>query len=125
MLNPSLKDLNLASLKLKEIPKLIAKERSIKGYESMSEGELLGALKASELLEESRKNFDDTEAQINIFKARIKKIREKLKGSRHKFPKSGINEIKKNLHEIENNLSASRIKEIYLICQLIKIIINQ
>ena len=59
MLNPSLKDLSLASKELKKIAKLLANE-------SMTEDELLGALKASE-------------AKINFFKRRIEKIREKLK----------------------------------------------
>ena len=35
MLNPSLKDLNPSSEELKKIEKLLAKERGIKGYESM------------------------------------------------------------------------------------------
>ena len=37
MINPSLKDLNLSSEELKEIFKLLAKRRSIKGYKSISE----------------------------------------------------------------------------------------
>ena len=66
MLNPSLKDLHLSPKELKEITKLIAKKRGIKGYESMSEDKLLSALKASE----SENNFDKT---------RTERIREELK----------------------------------------------
>ena len=47
MLNPSLKDLNPSSEKLKEIAKLLTKIRDIKGYKSMSQDELLSILKAS------------------------------------------------------------------------------
>ena len=36
MPNPSLRDLNLSSEELKEISKLLARKRGIKGYESMS-----------------------------------------------------------------------------------------
>ena len=67
----------------------------------MSKDELLSALKASELLKESEKSFDDTETKINLFKTRIEKIRKKLKESKHKFSKSRINKINKNLHEME------------------------
>ena len=81
MLNPSLKDLNPPSEELKELIKLLPKRRGIKGYKSLSEDGLLSALKASELLKESEKNFDDTKAKINLFKTRIEKIREKLKES--------------------------------------------
>ena len=99
MLNPSLKDLNLSSKELKEITKLLAKERGIKGYESMLEKKLLSALK------ESAKNFDKT---------KIEKIREELKKLEHKYFKSEIKKIRKSIYEIENkkDLSASRKKEI-------------
>ena len=45
MLNPPL---NLSSEELKGIAKLLARKRSIKGYESISEDKLLSVLKASE-----------------------------------------------------------------------------
>ena len=56
MLNPSLKDLNLSFKELKKFAKLLAKERGIKGYERMTEDDLLSAIKASE----SENNFDKT-----------------------------------------------------------------
>ena len=74
--------LNLSLIELKAVAKI----RDIKGYESMSEDELLSALKASK----SEKNFDKT---------RIEQI--KKNGSRHKFSKSKINKIR-NFYEIEN-----------------------
>ena len=47
MLNPSLKDLHLSSEELKEIAKLLARKRGIKGYKSMPEDKLLSALISS------------------------------------------------------------------------------
>ena len=49
--------------------RLIAKNRGIKGYKSMSKERLLSALNESELVKEIEKNFVD---------ARIKKIRTNL-----------------------------------------------
>ena len=94
MLNLSLEELNA-----------IAKIRGIRGYESMSgdiEYWLLSALKASESLKESGKNFDDTKPKIKFSIPRIEKIRKKFNELRHKFCKSKINEIRRNLYEIEN-----------------------
>ena len=59
MSNP-LKYLELSSEELKEIATLLAKKRNIKGYKSMSEDRLISALKESESLKQSEKNFDDT-----------------------------------------------------------------
>ena len=73
----------MLSISLKEL-KLIAKNRDIKGYESMSEDELLSALK------ESEKNFDKT---------RIEEIKKKFNGSRHKFSKSKINKVRRDFYE--------------------------
>ena len=47
MLNPSLKYLDLSSEELKKIAELLAEERDIKGYKSMSEDILLSALISS------------------------------------------------------------------------------
>ena len=47
MINPSLKHLNLSLEELKEIAKLLAEKRGIKGYESRSEDRLLSALMSS------------------------------------------------------------------------------
>ena len=62
--------LNLLSKELKAIARI----RGIKGYKNMSEDRLLSALKASESLKESEKNFDDTEPKINFSKSRIEEI---------------------------------------------------
>ena len=78
----SLQDLSISSEELKEIAKLLARKRGIKGYESMSKKKLLSAFKASE------KNFDKTKTE---------KIREEIKKLQHEFSKSEIKEIKKNL----------------------------
>ena len=112
MSNP-LKDLELSSEELKEIS-ILGKKRNVKGYKSMSEDRLLSALKESESLKESEKNFDDTKPNTNFSKARIENIRKEFNESRHTFYKSKINEIRKSLYEIENekNLFASEIKEI-------------
>ena len=52
--------------------------RGIKGYESMSEDELLSALIALESIKKSDKNFDDTKPKIIFSKPRIEKITKKL-----------------------------------------------
>ena len=57
---------------------LIERIRSIKGYESMSEEELISVLIASKSVKESEKNFDDTKPKINFSKSRIEKIRKNL-----------------------------------------------
>ena len=79
----------------------------------MSEDRLLSAIKASELLKESEKNFNDTNPKRNFSKSRIEEIRKKFNEPRHKFFKSKINKIRRNLYGIENarNPSASKIKE--------------
>ena len=77
MLHLSRKELNV-----------IAKIRGIKGYKSMSEDRLLSALKVSESLKESEKNFDDTKPKMNFSKPRIEKIRKEFNESSHKFSKN-------------------------------------
>ena len=47
MINPSLKDPNLSLEESKEIAKLLAEKRGIRGYKSMSEDRLLSALMSS------------------------------------------------------------------------------
>ena len=63
----------MIKLSLKEL-KLIAKFRGIKRYKSMSENELLSALKESESLKESENNFNDTKPKINFSKSIIEEI---------------------------------------------------
>ena len=60
----------------------------------MSETWRLSALKESESLKESEKNFDDTKPKTNFSKARIEKIRKEFNESKHKFSKSKINDIR-------------------------------
>ena len=97
----------MLNLSTKEL-KAIAKIRDIKGYKSMSEDELLGALTSSKPVREGET------PKINCSKARIEMIRKEFNKSRHKFSKPKINEIRKNLYEIESekNLFESKIKEI-------------
>ena len=101
----------MLNLSPKEL-KAIAKIRGIKGYKSMSEDILLSALKASESLKESEKNFDDTKPKINFSKSRIEKIKKEFNKSRYKFSKSKINEIRRTLYEIENGKNLFAQKEI-------------
>ena len=108
----------MLNLSPKEL-KAFARIRGIKGYKSMSEDRLLSALKASESLKISEKNFDDTKPKIFFCKLRIEKIRKKFYELRYKCSKSEINEIRRNLYEIENrkNLFApkyKRLKKIFL-----------
>ena len=74
--------------------------KGIKGYESISEDELLSVPNLSE---------------INFSKARIEKIRKEFNESRHTMiSQSKLNEIRRSTYEIENeeNLFASKLKEI-------------
>ena len=90
--------------------KITCKKRGIKAYKSISEDRLSSAVKTSESLKETEKNFDDTKLKINF----LEKIRKEFNESRHKFPQSKINEIRRNLYEIENekNLFAPKMKKI-------------
>ena len=99
----SLKDLGLSSEELKAI----AEMRGIKGYESMSESELLSAITPSKKAKKGKKQKTD------FSEARIEEIRKEFNELRYKL-KLKIKEIRKNLYEIENekNLSESKIKEI-------------
>ena len=82
-------------LSTKEL-KVIAKFRGIKGYKSMSEGELLSALTSSKPVKKGKK------PKTNFSKARIRKIRKEFNESRYKFSELKIKEIKENLYEIVN-----------------------
>ena len=125
--------------------KQIAKMKGIKGYKSISEERLVSSLNESELVKEGEKNFGH---------ARIEKIKEKFNKLRDRLSKPKIKEIRKDLYrrknkkikEIEKNLlklekNLFKLKKFYdyddieyrrirdvricLICQLMKIIINQ
>ena len=67
----------MLNLSPKEL-KVIAKMRGIKGYKGMSEDRLLSAIKESESLKESEKNFDNTKPKINFSEVRIEKIRKEF-----------------------------------------------
>ena len=79
MLDLSLDDLKLSLDELR----LVAKNRGIKGYKSMSEERLLSILSKPKLI---KNNVDDE---------RLKKIREDLNKSRYEFFKSKIEDIRK------------------------------
>ena len=79
----------MLNLSLNEL-KVIVKSRGIKDYKSMSEDRLLSALNASESVEKSEKNLDDTDSSRNedsdadkVLKTKINKTaREVRKGNR-------------------------------------------
>ena len=85
MSNP-LKD---AGLSLKEL-KLVAKARGIKGYESMSEDELLNVLNSLKQTKTGKKS------KKSSFKAKIEEIRKEFNESRCKFSKLKIKDIRKS-----------------------------
>ena len=103
----SLKDLGLSSEELKAIAEI----RGIKGYKSMSEGELLSAITSSKKAKKAKKV---KKQKTDFSKARIEEIRKEFNELRYKFSKLKIKEIRKNLYEIENekNLSEPKIKVI-------------
>ena len=72
MPNLSLNDLDPSSEELKEIAKLLAEKRGIKGYKSISGDRLLSALTSSKSVKKSKK------PEINFSKARIEKIRKEF-----------------------------------------------
>ena len=80
----------MLNLSTKEL-EAIAKIRSIKGYKSMSEDELLSALNSSKPIKKGKKQ------KTNFSKARIEKIRKQFNESRHTFSKLKIKEIIENL----------------------------
>ena len=92
-------------LSIKEL-KAIAKIRGIKGYNSMSEDELLSSVTSSKSVKKGKR-------PKTIFSiARIENIKKEFNESRYKFSKLKIEEIRKNLYQIENkkNLSESKTK---------------
>ena len=103
---PLLRDLNLSSEELKEIAKLLARKRGIKGYKNVPEDRLLSALILSKPVKKDEKP--------NFSKARTEKIERDFNKSRHKFSKSKIKEIRRNLYEIKSkkNLFGVRMKEV-------------
>ena len=92
MSNP-LKDLELSLEELKENATLLARKRNLRAIKACLK--ILSALKESESLKESEKNFDDTKPKTNFSKARIEKIRKEFNEPRYKFCKSRINEIRR------------------------------
>ena len=74
---PIIKRLNFIIRRLKKNIELLARERGIKNYESMSRDKLLSALKSSQ----------------NKNNARIEKIREEIKKLQHKFSREEVKEI--------------------------------
>ena len=106
----SLKDLGLSLEDLKAVPKV----RGIKGYESMSGGELLSNITPSKKSKKAKKTKEGKKPKASFSKAKIEKIRKESNESRYKFYKLKIKEIRKNLYEMENerNPSESKIKVI-------------
>ena len=106
----SLKDLGLSLPDLQAISKV----RDIKGYESMSEGELLSVITPSKKAKKKKKAKKGKKPKTSFSKAKLEKIRKEFNESGYKFSKLKIKEIRENLYKIENekNLSESRIKEI-------------
>ena len=87
----------MLNLSLNEL-KLVAKNRGIKGYKSMSKEKLLSVFSEPGSAG-SEKKFDDK---------RLKRIRKDFSESRYKFSKSKINEIKRSLYDIKNQNNLSK-----------------
>ena len=96
MSNP-LKDLGLSSEKLKTIAEI----KGMKGYKSMSKGQLLSALTPSKQAKQSKN------PKTSFSKAKIEKIRKEFNESRYKFSKLKVKEIRKNLYEVEKEKNPS------------------
>ena len=105
-----LKDLGLTLEDLK----IVAEAKGIKGYESMSENELLSAINPSRKAKKVKKAKKGKKPKASFSEARIEDIRKEFNESRYKFSKLKIKEIRENLYKIENEkkLSESKIKEI-------------
>ena len=89
--------LNLSLIELK----LLAKSRSIKGYENKSEDDLI-------------KILSELKTIITLSINKIRDIKEHFNELRHAYPKLKINEIRRSLYNKKNpeNLSILKIKEI-------------
>ena len=85
-------NINMLNISLDKL-KTVAKIRGIKGYKSMSEERLLSPLNRSELMKESKQNFDA--ARIETIKNNFSKLRDKLS-------KPKIKDTRKYLYRIEN-----------------------
>ena len=109
MSNP-LKDAGLSLEKLK----LVAEARGIKGYESMSEDELLNVLNPLKQTRKGKKKKKSKKPKTSSFKTKIEEIRKEFNESSYKFSKLKIKEIRKNLYEKENEKtpSESKVKDI-------------
>ena len=81
--------------------KLIAKNRGMKGYKSMSKNELI-------------KILSKPDAKITFSKIRIKKIRKEISKLRDIFSEPKIKVFRRSIYEIENrkNLRTRKTKEI-------------
>ena len=81
--------------------KLIAKNRGMKGYKSMSKNELI-------------KILSKPDAKITFSKIRIKKIRKEISKLRDIFSEPKIKVFRRSVYEIENrkNLRTRKTKEI-------------
>ena len=89
----------MINLSLDEL-KLIAQNRSIKGYENKSEEDLI-------------KILSEPKPKISITKKKLKEIKKFFSKLRHKFPKDEIDKFRKMFYNIKNhkNLYTSEIKE--------------
>ena len=94
MKSSSLRDLNVSLEELKDIARLLARKRGIKGYKSIPKDRLLSALILSKPIKKDKKP--------KFSKARTGKIEREFNELKHKLSKSERKEIIRNLYEIKN-----------------------